>query len=105
MAVAFAPNFPVAVVLFVLREFFSPMDVPTRQSYLAAIVEDRERTAAAGLVNMARNAAWVVGPTLAGWAMTISFSAPLFLAGGFKIVYDLSMWFSFRKVVPPEEQS
>jgi MFS family permease len=103
IAVPFAPSFPIAMVLFFLREFLSPMDLPTRQSYLSAIVADHERTAAAGIVNMARNTSWVVGPTLAGWAMTFSFAAPLFMGGTIKIIYDLLLWASFRSVKPPEE--
>jgi MFS family permease len=103
IAVPFAPSFPVAMGLFFVREFLSPMDLPTRQSYLSAIVADKERTAAAGLVNMARNGSWVVGPTLAGWAMTFSLAAPLFMGGTIKIVYDLLLWASFRSVKPPEE--
>jgi predicted MFS family arabinose efflux permease len=105
MFVPLAPSFPVATVLFILREFFAPMDVPTRQSYVAAIVGENERSAAAGIVNMTRNASWVVGPTLAGWAMSISLSAPLYAAGILKIIYDLSLWRVFRKVRPPEEKN
>jgi MFS family permease len=103
MLVPIAPTFPVAVVLFITREFFAPMDVPTRQSYLAAIVTEHERSGAAGVVNMARNASWVVGPSLAGWAMTLSLSAPLYIAGTIKIMYDLMMWKSFKNIIPPEE--
>jgi MFS family permease len=101
--VPLAPTFSIAVVLFILREFFAPMDVPTRQSYLAAIVSEHERSSAAGLVNMARNASWVVGPTLAGWAMTFSLSAPLYFAGVLKIIYDVSLWKAFNDIRPPEE--
>jgi hypothetical protein len=36
-SVAFAPNFPVAAVLFLLRESLVEMDVPTRQSYVMAV--------------------------------------------------------------------
>ncbi len=103
MLVPLAPVFPLAVVLFILREFFAPMDVPTRQSYLASIVKEHERSAAAGIVNMVRNASWVVGPSLAGWAMAFSLSAPLFIAGTLKIIYDLSLWNAFRHIRPPEE--
>lgn len=105
MLVPFAPSFAAAAALYFVREFFAPMDVPTRQSYLSAIVRDHERTAAAGIVNLARNASWVAGPTLAGWVMGFSISAPLFAAGFLKIVYDLSLWRSFRHVKPPEELS
>ena len=104
MLVPLAPNFAIAAALFLLREFFAPMDVPTRQSYLAAIVHDNERTAAAGIVNVARNASWVVGPSLAGWAMQISQALPLYFAGAIKIVYDLALWRAFRHTKPPEER-
>lgn len=104
MLVPFAASFPLAMGLFIFREFLSPMDVPTRQSYLSAIVADHERTAAAGIVNMTRNASWVVGPTLAGWAMTFSFAAPLYMAGMIKIVYDVSLWATFKNIKPPEER-
>jgi MFS family permease len=103
MLVPLAPTFPMAVILFLIREFLAPMDVPTRQSYLAAIVSEHERSAAAGVVNMVRNASWVVGPTLAGWAMSFSLSAPLYFAGVLKIAYDLSLWRAFRNIRPPEE--
>lgn len=104
-SVPWAPDFFTAVGLFIIREFFAPMDVPTRQSYLAAIVKDHERAAAAGVINFTRNASWAVGPTLAGWAMTISFSAPLYISGILKIIYDLSLWSAFRHIRPPEEES
>lgn len=103
MLVPSAPNFQIAVILFILREFFAPMDVPTRQSYLAGVISDHERTAAAGSVNLARNASWVVGPTLSGWAMTLALSAPLYIAGMLKIIYDISLWYAFRHIRPPEE--
>lgn len=104
MLIPIAPDFTTAVVVFILREFLAPMDVPTRQSYLAAIVPEQERTAAAGVLNTVRNASWVVGPSAAGWSMTLSFSAPLYIAGVLKIIYDLSIWFTFRQIKPPEEQ-
>lgn len=103
LLVPFAPSFPVAVALFLVREFFAPMDVPTRQSYLAAIVADHERATAAGIANVARNSSWAVGPVVSGWAMTISAAAPLLLAGTIKIVYDLLLWRAFRRLRPPEE--
>jgi MFS family permease len=103
MLVPLAPNFPVAVVLFLFREFLAPMDVPTRQSYLTAIVGDHERTAATGLVNVARNASWAVGPLLAGAGMAVALSSPLYAAGAVKILYDLMLWRSFRRIRPPEE--
>jgi len=104
MAVPFAPSFKWAVLLFLCREALVEMDVPTRQSYVAALVKPNERTFASGATNLARNVFWAAGSGAAGFLMqTLSFSAPLLVGGGSKIVYDLLLFRSFRKVRPPEE--
>lgn len=80
------------------------MDVPTRQSYVAALVNPNERTFASGVTNLARNLFWAIGSGVAGVAMqALSFSAPLLLGGGAKIFYDVLLFNSFRKLKPPEE--
>jgi predicted MFS family arabinose efflux permease len=92
------------VVLFLLRESLVEMDVPTRQSYVAAVVRPNERTFASGVTNLTRNLAWAASSSLAGVFMQrIAFSAPLFLGGGLKILYDLLLWRAFRHVPAPEE--
>jgi len=104
MAIPFAPSFKWAVLLFVCREALVEMDVPTRQSYVAAVVAPNERTLASGITNLARNVFWAVGSTLAGLLMqTLTFSAPLLVGGGSKITYDVLLYRSFRKLKPPEE--
>jgi MFS family permease len=104
MAVPFAPSFKWAIVLFLCREALVEMDVPTRQSYVAAIVKPTERTFASGITNLARNVFWAIGSGVAGLMMQVlSFSAPLLVGGGAKIVYDLLLYRSFRKLKPPEE--
>ncbi len=104
MAVPFAPSLTVAVLLFLLREGLVEMDVPTRQSYLMAVVSEEERTKAAGITNLIRGAAWAIAPVVAGSLMkTVSLSAPLFIGSGLKIAYDLLLYRSFRKLKPPEE--
>ncbi len=104
MAVPFAPNLTVAVILFLLREGLVEMDVPTRQSYLMAVVAEEERTKAAGITNLVRGAAWAVAPALAGGLMkTLSLSSPLFIGSGLKVAYDLLLYRTFRKLKPPEE--
>ena len=104
MAVPFAPSFKIAVLLFLCREALVEMDVPTRQSYVAAVVLPNERTFASGLTNLARNVFWAVGSSVAGLAMqNLSFSAPLVIGGGMKITYDLALYRAFRKLRPPEE--
>lgn len=104
MAVPFAPSFRWAVVLFLCREALVEMDVPTRQSYVAALVTPNERTFASGITNLARNAFWAVGAGVAGLLMQkLTFSAPLLLGGGAKVTYDLLLYRSFRRLKPPEE--
>ena len=105
IAVPFAPTFKVAILLFLCREALVEMDVPTRQSYVAAVVLPTERTFASGLTNLARNVLWAVGSSVAGLVMqNLAFSAPLVIGGGTKVAYDLVLYRAFRKVRPPEEQ-
>jgi len=104
IAVPFAPTLPIAIALFLLREFLVEMDVPTRQSYLLAVVAPEERTFAASMVALTRNAAWAVAPSVAGWAMrAMAISAGLFAGAGLKIIYDLALLAAFRRLKPPEE--
>jgi MFS family permease len=105
IASAFMPSAKWAVILFLLRESLVEMDVPTRQSYVAAIVRPDERTYAAGVTNLVRNTAWAAASAVAGVFMQqVAFAAPLLLGGGLKIIYDGLLWRAFRHVVPPEER-
>ncbi len=104
-SVAFAPNFWVAAILFLLREGLVEMDVPTRQSYVMAVVQPEERTWASGVTHLVRLGGWAVAPSFAGWLMqAASLAAPLFIGAGMKIAYDLLLWRAFRKLRPPEER-
>jgi len=103
--VAIAPTFPVAVVLFLLRESLAEMDVPTRQSYVMAVVRPEERTAASGATSLVRLAGWAVAPAIGGVLMEgVSLAVPLVAAAGLKIAYDVILWVSFRRLPPPEER-
>jgi len=105
MAVPFAPSSKIAVLLFLCREALVEMDVPTRQSYVAAVVLPSERTWASGLTNLARNVFWAVGSSFAGLVMqNLAFSAPLVIGGGTKVAYDFALYRAFRKLRPPEER-
>jgi MFS family permease len=106
IAVPFAPSLRSALVLFLCREALVEMDVPTRQSYVAAMVNPAERTLAAGVTNLARNVFWATGSAVAGFAMqAISFGAPLLIGGGAKVLYDLLLYRSFRQLKAPEERN
>lgn len=104
VTVAYAPSFPVAAVLFLLREGLVEMDVPTRQSYVMAIVRPEERTFASGITNLVRLGGWALAPTFAGLLMQgTSLAAPLFAGAGMKIAYDLLLYRAFWRVKSPEE--
>lgn len=105
MAIPFAPGFAWAVGLFLARETLVEMDVPTRQSYLAAVVRPEERVFASGAVNVIRNVGWGSGSVLAGYSMQLlALGSPLFIGGGAKIAYDLLLYRAFHRLKPPEEQ-
>ena len=99
------PTAGLAAAVFLARMSISQMDVPTRQSYTMAVVDPDERTAAAGLTNVARSVASAVSPTVTGWAFSVAaLGLPFFIAGGIKVVYDLLIFLSFRDIRPPEER-
>ncbi|HEX9331488.1 MAG TPA: MFS transporter [Anaerolineales bacterium] len=99
------PTLPLAIGVLLLRFSISQMDVPTRQSYTMAVVAPDERSAASGVTAIARSVGASVSPALTGllFSIPILFSAPFFLSGGLKIIYDLLLYREFRAVKPPEE--
>lgn len=101
---ALAPNLYVALGLLLLRSALAQMDVPTRTSYVMAVVTPAERPAAASVTAVPRSLASAVSPALAGVLLSTAFSGlPLVICGGLKIVYDIALLLSFRNVKPPEE--
>ncbi len=106
MFVPFMPTLGWATVMLMARHVISQMDVPTRQSYVNAVVPAGERSAANGITGTARQLGAAVAPVLAGplLASAALTSVPFLVCGGLKIVYDLALWRSFRKVKAPEER-
>jgi MFS family permease len=104
--VPFAPSLAWALALLFVRAALSQMDVPTRSSYVMAIVTPGERPAAASITAVPRSLASAASPVLAGWMLAASpFGWPLVAAGALKIAYDLMLLGFFRHVRPPEEAS
>jgi predicted MFS family arabinose efflux permease len=98
-------NFILAATIFLIREGLNEMDVPTRQSYVMAVVQPQERLAAAGITALVRSVGWAAAPVLAGLLIQSGgLGLPLMVAGGTKLAYDFLLWREFRKVKPPEEQ-
>jgi MFS family permease len=105
IAVAFAPTLPIAVALYLLRMALSQMDVPTRQSYIVAVVREDERTTSAGITNISRNVTQAISPSLIGVLInSLSLAAPFVIGGALKVVYDVALYLNFRNVKPPEEK-
>jgi MFS family permease len=105
MLAAVAPTLPAALALLLIRAALSQMDVPTRSSYVMAVVTEAERAAAASLTSVPRSLAAAVSPALAGALFAASFRAwPLLICGALKIIYDLLLLVQFRHIKPPEEQ-
>jgi MFS family permease len=103
---AISPNLILTQVLLLLRAALSQMDVPTRTSYVMAVVTPAERTAAASVTAVPRSLASSISPAMAGALLATSFSGlPLVLCGILKIAYDLALLVSFRHVKPPEEKT
>jgi MFS family permease len=100
------PNLPLAILVLLLRFSLSQMDVPTRQSYVMAVVDPDERSAAAGVTGIARTTGAAISPSISSVLMASAGYAavPFYLAGGLKILYDLLMYREFSAVKPPEEQ-
>lgn len=102
---AFAPTLPIALTLLLLRAGLSQMDVPTRSSYVVAVVTEAERAAAASLTSVPRSLAASLSPVLAGAMFGAALHAwPLVICGVLKITYDLLLLLQFRHIKPPEEQ-
>jgi len=100
------PSAGLAVAVFLARMSISQMDVPTRQSYTMAVVDPEERTATAGITNVARTTAAAISPAFVGMAFSAgALGLPFFIAAGLKILYDGLIYTTFRRVHPPEEMS
>ena len=106
IAAAFVPSVEWALGLLLVRATLSQMDVPTRSSYVMAVVTEAERPAAASVTAVPRSLASAASPALAGALFASGYTTlPLLLCGGLKILYDLLLLAAFRHIKPPEENT
>ena len=102
--IPFAPDLATAIGLLLARSALSQMDVPTRASYVMAVVAPEERPAAASITAVPKTFAWAAGSIISGYLLTLSsFGWPLLIGGTIKGVYDILLLIKFQKVRPPEE--
>jgi len=106
MLVPLMPTLPLAVAFLLARHLLSQMDVPTRQSYVNAVVSPAERAAANGATSTAKLLGTAIGPVIAGklFGAAAATGLPFFICGVLKSSYDLMLWRAFRKTKPPEER-
>jgi predicted MFS family arabinose efflux permease len=103
--IPFAPDLTIAIALLLARSALSQMDVPTRASYVMAVVAPEERSAAASITAVPKTFAWAAGSLISGYLLTLSsFGWPLLIGGVVKGVYDLLLLAKFQKIRPPEEE-
>jgi len=101
--IPFAPDLTTAIGLLLARSALSQMDVPTRSSYVMAVVTPAERPAAASVTAVPKTFAWAAGSMISGYLLTLStFGWPLLIAGMVKGTYDILLLIKFQKVRPPE---
>src|SRR6516164_7661659 len=102
--IPFAPNLTTAIGLLLARSALSQMDVPTRSSYVMAVVTPEERPAAASITAVPKTFAWAAGSLISGYLLTLTtFGWPLLIAGIVKGTYDILLLIKFQRVRPPEE--
>ena len=99
------PSNVLLILVLLVRFSISQMDVPTRQSYVMAVVSPGERSAAAGVTGVARTIGASISPFCVGllFARPSLINAPFFIAGTLKIIYDILLYREFVNLPPPEE--
>jgi MFS family permease len=106
ISLPFAPNLMTAIVFLLSRQGLAHMDIPTRQAFIAMIVDPDERTASAGVTNLTRNITQSITPAFTGYAFqALSYGIPFILGGFLGIVYDISLYLSFQEFTPYEKKT
>jgi MFS family permease len=99
-----APTFAVGGAMLVIRSLLAYMDNPLRSSFVMGMVRAEERGSAAGITALSRHVPMAISPTLSAYMMqAFSLSLPMVLGGALQLVHDVSFYFLFRGVKPPEE--
>jgi MFS family permease len=100
LLVPLMPTAPLAIAVLLARFSISQMDVPTRQSYIMAVVDPDERSAAAGITGIARTIGASIAPVLTGPLLGSPqlLGAIFIVSGALKIVYDFLLLRAFRSV-------
>lgn len=99
-----APTFLVGATMLVVRSLLAYMDNPLRGSFVMGMVRAEERGSAAGITALSRHVPMAISPTLSAYMMqAFSLSVPMVLGGALQLIHDITFYFLFREVRPPEE--
>src|SRR5207237_4090778 len=97
LLVPLSPPLRWSIVLLLALFSLSQMDVPDRQAYVVSIVPPAERAGVVAFTGLVRGLGQALGPILSGAAIqSAALGVPFFLAGGLKLVYDISLYAAFR---------
>lgn len=87
-----------ALTFLFLRQSVSQMDVPTRQEFMVQIFQSDERVSANAITNTSRSVGSIFGGPVSGALLSAGLtSVPILTAGWSKIIYDIAIFFSYRK--------
>ena len=105
IVIPFMPTFQLAAFFYFLRQSFSQMDVPTRESYITGMVKDEEKSRATSITSATRNFSASVSPSIATSILfAVTFINPFVICGSLKILYDMLIYYNFKHLKTPEEQ-
>ena len=98
--IPFAGSLEGSLAFLFLRQSVSQMDVPTRQAFMAQIFDENERVTANAITNTFRSLSSLPGSPVVGLALENGIIyLPYIVGGGSKFIYDVSIYFTYRKRV------
>ena len=87
---ALSSNWILATVLYLIKESFNDLDIPTRQAFMMSIVKENNQTQMASMSNLGRTAAHTFSPGIAGYISSVlGISLSLVFGSTIKLLYSL----------------
>ena len=87
---ALSTNWIIAAILYLIKETFNDLDIPTRQAFMMNIVSEQNQTQMASISNLGRTGAHTFSPGVAGYISSIfGINLSLVFGGTIKIIYAL----------------
>lgn len=103
-AMAFAPTFLVAGLLYALRMAANSLGLPARQSYTMGMADVRRRGTVSALSALPSQVTSLISPSVGGLLMESFLDTPIWGATLFMTLNVFAYWKAFSKAPPPEER-